>query len=58
MYYGEYQLGRARMQQIREEVQHNRLEAALAKSNRSERANDARKSLATRVATVVAALTR
>ena len=58
MYYGDYNLAKDRADQIRAEVQHNRLEAALAKNNHIDEADDARKSLVARGATLIAALIR
>lgn len=58
MYYGEYQLAKDRMQQIRAEVQHDRLEAALANGNRPEETGDARKSLVARGTALIVALTK
>ena len=54
----DYGLGRERRVQMREEVEHNRLEARLARAARSEEGNATRKGRVTRGVTLVAALFR
>jgi hypothetical protein len=58
MYYGDYQLVKDRTEQMRAEIHNNRLGAALANSNRIEKAGYATKSPVARVTTLVAALIR
>ncbi len=55
MYYG---LGRERVAQIRKEVEHNRLEARLARAARSEEGNVTRQGRVARGAALVTALFR
>ncbi len=58
MYYGDYELARNRREQIRAEVKHYRLEAALANGSQVEKSDEARKSLVARGATLIGALIR
>jgi len=55
MYYGGYLLARDNAEQIRAEVQHNRLEAALANNHIQEEA-DVQLNIVTRVANLMVAL--
>jgi hypothetical protein len=53
-----YGLGRERVVQMRTEVEHNRLEARLARAARSEEGNATRKGRVTRGGALIAALFR
>ena len=60
MFYGgyEYQLGKDTMEQVRTEIERNRLEARLSKGARLEEAGEARTSVVARGTALVAALLR
>ena len=58
MYYGDFRLAEDRAEQMRAEIQHNRLEAALAKHDSIGNAGHATKSPVARVTNLIAALIR
>lgn len=58
VFYGDYQLGKDRMEQIRAEVKRNRLEASLARDVRLQEAGTAHRSVFARSTTLIATLIR
>jgi len=60
MLYGgyDYQLGRDRAEQVRTEVQRNRLEASLARGARLQKAGDTRRSMLARGTALIGTLIR
>jgi hypothetical protein len=58
VFYSDYQLGKDRMEQVRAEVQWNRLEVSLARGFRLQKADDARRSGLARGTALIGTLIR